>query len=95
MVGVDLVGGPAAFLEAILLGRGERVFHVPGIAVNRARDAYGGEAKSDPKDARLIADQLRWGSLPEVRLRGEAELRVLVGYRRDLVQDQVRRNRSA
>lgn len=67
-VGIDLLGGPATLLEAVLLGRGERVFHVPGIAVNRARDAYPGEAKSDSKDAHVIADQLRLrsGSLHEV-----------------------------
>jgi transposase len=94
-VGIDLVDGPAALLEAVLLEQGERIFHVPGVAVNRARDAYGGEAKSDPRDARIIADQLRlrWRSLPEVRLRGEAaaEVRALVGHRRDLVQEQTRR----
>jgi hypothetical protein len=42
-----------------LLEWGERIFHIPGVAINRARDAYGGETKSDPRDARLIADQLR------------------------------------
>jgi transposase len=94
-VGIDLVGGPAALLEAVLFEQGERIFHVPGVAVNRARGAYGSEAKSDPRDARIIADQLRlrWRSLPEVRLRGEAaaEVRALVGHRRDLVQEQTRR----
>ena len=73
-VGIYLLGGPATLLEAVLLGRGERVFHVPGIAVNRARDAYRGEAKSDSKDAHVIADQLRLrrGSLHEVRPKDEA-----------------------
>lgn len=42
-VGIDLLGGPAALLEAVLLEQGERIFHVPGVAVNRARDAYTGE----------------------------------------------------
>ncbi len=60
MVGLDLTGGPATLLEALLLDRGERVFRVSGIAVNRAREAYvGGERKSDAGDARVIADQLR------------------------------------
>jgi transposase len=94
-VGLDLVGGPATLLEAILIERGERVFHVPGVAVNRARDAYPGETKTDARDARVIADQLRLrrGSLQEVRPREEAtaELRVLVAHRRDLLQDQTRR----
>jgi transposase len=94
-VGIDLLGGPATLLEAVLLGRGERVLHVPGIAVNRARDAYRGEAKSDSKDSHVIADQLRLrrGSLHEVCLKDEttAEMRVLVAHRRDLLQDQTRR----
>lgn len=96
VIGIDLLGGPATLLETILLERGERVRYIPGTAVNKVRDAYpGGEHKGDPKDAFVIADQLRlrWKSLREVRVREEnaTELRVLVGYRRDLVQDQRRR----
>jgi transposase len=96
VVGIDLTGGPATLLEAVLLGRGEKVRYVPGTAVNKAREAYaGGEQKSDSKDAFVIADQLRlrWKSLSEVRVREEkaAELRALVAHRRDLVQDQTRR----
>ena len=34
-VGIDLLGGPATLLEAVLLERGESVFHVPGIPLNR------------------------------------------------------------
>jgi transposase len=83
-------------LEAVLLSRGERVRYVSGTVVNRARDAYpGGEHKSDPRDARVIADQvrMRWRSLPEVGSKGErtAELKALVAHRRDLVQEQTRR----
>jgi len=96
VIGVDVLGGPATLLETTLLERGERVRYIPGTAVNKVRDAYpGGEHKSDPKDAFVIADQLRlrWKSLREVRIRNESaiELRTLVGYRRDLVQDQRRR----
>jgi hypothetical protein len=72
------------------------VFRVSGIALNRAREAYvGGECKSDPGDAQVIADQLRfrWRQLPEMRPADErlAELRVLVSYRRGLGQDNARR----
>jgi transposase len=97
MVGLDLTGGPATLLEALLLGCGERVFRISGIAVNRAREAYdvGGERKSDAGDAQVIADQLRlrWRQLPQIRPPDEhlAELRVLVSHRRDLSQDNVRR----
>lgn len=56
---IDLVGGPATLPEAVLLSRGERVFHLPGMAVNRARDGYRGEQKSARGDARVVVDQLR------------------------------------
>jgi Transposase len=39
--------------------------HVPGIAVNRAADAYRGEGKTDAKDAAIIADLWGSGSRPE------------------------------
>jgi hypothetical protein len=46
VLGIDLTGGPAALLEAVLLGRGEQLRYVPGTAVNKAREAYaGGEQK--------------------------------------------------
>jgi transposase len=94
LVATDLLGGPATLLEAVLLGRGERLFHLPGIAVNRARDGYRGESKSDARDARVIADQIRmrWRSLQEVRPReaAAAELRTLVAHRRSLVEEQAR-----
>ncbi len=77
---IDLLGGSATMLEAVLLKRGERVFFLPGMALNRARDGYRGETKSDKRDARVIADQLRmrWRSLREVcrsRARGSPERR--------------------
>ena len=96
MVGIDIVGGPATLLEALLLANSERVRYLPGIAVNRARDSYvGGERKSDPADAYVIADQLRlrWRSLSKVCARDETleEVKVLVSHRADLVQERVRR----
>ena len=93
-VATDLLGGPATLLEAVLHSRGERMFHLPGVAVNRARDGYRGEHKSDRGDARVIAEQLRtrWRSLREVRPRDEeaAALRALVAHRRGMVEDQAR-----
>ena len=74
VVGIDLVGGPATLLEAIVLDHGERVRYIPATALNKVRGAYrGGEQKSDPRDAFVIADQLRlrWRSLQEVRFREE------------------------
>src|SRR5690606_12591528 len=94
-VGIDLMGGVASLLTALLLDAGIRLVHVPGLVVNRARRATkGGEAKSDPRDAQTIADQLRlrddWRVVDqpdEVSL----DLRLLVSRRRELVVEQTRR----
>lgn len=96
LVGIDLMGGLATLISAMLLDAGEQLVHVPGLAVNRARQgSVGGQAKSDPKDARIIADQLRLRPrdfrpvvLPDDTL---ATLRLLVTRRTDLVTDQTRR----
>jgi transposase len=94
-VGIDLLGGIAALLEAMLLQADLTVVHVPGLAVNRARrGTTGGEHKSDPKDARVIADQVRMrGDLRTVQRSREddVELRLLVGRRSEIVADQTRR----
>lgn len=96
LVGIDLYGGIATLLSAMLIDAGERLVHVPGLAVNRARQgSVGGQAKSDPKDARVIADQLRLrrADFRPVTLGDDAvaELRLLVGRRGELVTDQTRR----
>lgn len=96
LIGIDLLGGIATLLSAMLLAAGERLVHVPGLAVNRARQgSIGGQAKSDPKDARIIADQLRLraADFRPITLADDAlaELRLLVGRRGDLIVDQTRR----
>ena len=82
-----------ALLLALLWERNQRVLYVPGLTVERARDAYRGESKTDARDARLIADQARMPSdLSELRA-GEqelAELQLLLARRRDLITDQSR-----
>jgi transposase len=94
-VGIDVVGGIASVLTAMLLDAGIEVVHVPGLAVNRAREGTsGGEHKSDPRDAAVIADQVRHRrDLRAIEPIGEldAEIRLLVGRRRELVTDQTRR----
>jgi transposase len=94
-VGIDVVGGIASLLAAMLAEAGLALVHVPGLAVNRARQGTsGGEHKSDPRDARVIADQVRTRSdLRPIETAGEidVELRLLVGRRRELVVDQTRR----
>lgn len=93
-IGLDVTGSIASFLEAVLLADGFSLVHVPGIAVNRAAHGFaGGESKSDPRDARTIADLVR--TRPDLRpIRPDEEatiaIRLLVGRRRDLVQDQTR-----
>jgi transposase len=92
---LDIMGSIATFLEAALLAAGFQLVHVPGITVNRDRDGLGNkEAKSDPKDARVIAEQAR--TRPKLRpVEHDDEttiaVRVLVGRRRDLVEEQTRR----
>jgi len=44
---VDQPGGSAALLLALLWERNQRVLYVPGLTVDRARDAYRGESKTD------------------------------------------------
>ncbi|SDH19072.1 Transposase IS116/IS110/IS902 family protein [Pseudonocardia oroxyli] len=94
-VGLDIVGGIAGLLTAMTTAAGVALVHVPGLMVNRSRRAtVGGENKSDPRDARVIADQVR--HRPELRpitITDEqiTRLRVLTSRRHDLVVDQTRR----
>jgi transposase len=78
----------------MLLEAGVELVHVSGLAVNRARQGTaGGENKSDPRDAAVIADLTRRRELRAVEAESEldAEIRLLVGRRRELVTDQTRR----
>ncbi len=94
-VGIDVLGGITGLVTAMLLESGTDVFHVSGLAVNRARQGTtGGEHKSDPRDAGVIADQIRHRrdlrrveGLTEL----DSEIRLLVSHRGDLVTDQTRR----
>jgi transposase len=94
-VGLDVVGGIAGLAEAMLAEAGLALVHVPGLAVNRARQGtVGGENKSDPRDARAIAEQVRTRSdLRPIEPASELdlEIRLLVGRRRDLVDAQTQR----
>jgi hypothetical protein len=90
---VDLTCSSAALLLALLVEAGQRVVYVPGRTVNRMAGAFAGEAKTDPKDAVVIAQTARMRrDLLAARPKPElvAELAVLVGHRRDLMADWVR-----
>ena len=94
-IGVDVIGGIAAVAEAMFAQAGIALLHVPGLAVNRARQgSVGGENKSDPRDARTIAEQVRTRTdlrLIEAASELDLEIRLLVGRRQDLVQAQTQR----
>lgn len=94
-IGLDVIGGIAGLAEAMLAAAGFTLLHVPGLAVNRARQGtVGGENKSDPRDARTIADQVRTrADLRRIEPATEIdlEIRLLVGRRRDLVEAQTQR----
>src|SRR3954449_2968170 len=90
---VDQPGGGAALLLALLRERNQRVVDIPGLNVDRARDAYRGESKPDARDAHVIADQARMRpDLGEPKPGEEeiVELQLLLARRRDLVTDQTR-----
>jgi transposase len=85
----------AALLINVLLDHTQRLVYLPGLTVNRASATYrGGAAKSDAKDAHVIADQARMRTglailHPEDEL--TAELRMLTHRRADLTADRTRR----
>jgi transposase len=80
-------------LLALLWERNQRVLYIPGLTVDRARDAYRGESKTDARDAHVIADQIRMRSDLGELVPAEqeiAELQLLLTRRRDLITDQSR-----
>lgn len=90
---LDVPGGISALVLAVLWSRKARVVYVPGITVDRSRDGYRGEAKTDARDARIIAEQARTRRDFSVLSPSSdvlASLEVLTSHRRDLVQDQTR-----
>ena len=90
---IDQPGGGATLLLGLLWQREQRVLYVPGLTVDRSRDTYPGESKTDARDAHVIADQARMRpGLQELTAGQEelAELEILLSRRRDLLTDQSR-----
>jgi transposase len=90
---VDLTSACAALLLAVLVSTRGQVTYVPGRVVNRMTGAFGGEAKTDARDARVIAETARLRrDLTQLATPDElvVELSRLVGYRADLMADWVR-----
>jgi transposase len=92
---VDLTMAYAALLLTVLADADKPVRYLAGRAVWQASVVYrGGEAKTDAKDARVIADQsrMRGADLPVLHPDDDliAELRMLTAHRADLVADRTR-----
>src|SRR5215217_8617378 len=90
---IDQPGGGATLLLGLLWEREQRVLYVPGLTVDRSRDTYPGESKTDARDAHVIADQARMRpGLQELTAGQEelAELEILLSRRRNLVTAQSR-----
>lgn len=90
---VDISGTASALLLALLAAHGQQAVYVPGRTVNRMSGAYRGEAKTDARDAYVIAETARHRrdfSAIEVPAQLAADLALLVGHRKDLVADRVR-----
>ncbi|MGQ4388907.1 IS110 family RNA-guided transposase [Streptomyces sp. SAS_270] len=90
---VDINHGGAALLIGLLLGRGQPMAYLTGLAVHQASAGYRGQGKTDAKDAFVIADQARMrNDLGLLRPGDEiaVDLRTLTGRRTDLVCDRTR-----
>jgi transposase len=90
---VDISGTSAALLLALLAAHGQQAVYVPGRTVNRMSGAYRGEAKSDARDAYVIAESARVRrdfTAIDVPAQLAADLALLVAHRKDLVADRVR-----
>jgi transposase len=90
---IDLTSNTAALLVAVLVAAEQPVMYVPGRVVNRMTGVFRGEAKSDAKDAKVIAETARMRTdLSPITASDElvVELRVLTAHREDLMADWVR-----
>lgn len=90
---VDISGTSSALLLALLAAHGQHAVYVPGRTVNRMSGAYRGEAKTDARDAYVIAETARHRrdfAPIDVPAQLAADLALLAAHRSDLVADRVR-----
>ncbi|GCD33191.1 IS110 family transposase [Streptomyces chrestomyceticus JCM 4735] len=90
---VDICGTSSALLLALLAAHGQQAVYVPGRTVNRMSGAYRGEAKTDARDAYVIAETARHRrdfATIDVPAQLAADLALLTAHRTDLVADRVR-----
>lgn len=94
LVIVDQPASIGALPLAVARDAGCRVAYLPGLAMRRIADLYPGEAKTDAKDAAVIADAARTlpHTLRSLELTDEitAELTVLTGFDQDLAAEATR-----
>src|SRR5262249_21115477 len=93
-----VIGQPGSIAQlalAVAARRGTPVAYVPGLVMRRAADLYPGEAKTDRRDAYVIADtartrrkQVHWLDTGSDELL--ERLRILNGFDIDLAADQTR-----
>jgi transposase len=94
LVVVDQPATIGALPVAVARAAGHQVAYLPGLAMRRIADLYPGRAKTDARDAFIIADAAR--SLPhtlrpvDVGDHALAELEVLVGFDDDLAGEATR-----
>ena len=93
---IDMPSSPAQLLLAVAREHDVPVAYVTGLQMRRAAELYAGQAKTDPRDAWVLADfarrhadQLAWIEVTDDLL---AKLRILNGRDVDLAEDA---NRAA
>ena len=91
---VDTTSSAAVLILAVAAEVAVPVAYVTGLAMRRAADLYAGAAKTDPKDAQVLADfswrnadRLTWTTVTDELL---ARLRILNGRDTDLAADATR-----
>ncbi len=90
---IDLNSGGAALVLTLLANHDQNVFYIPGRIIHHAAATYRGDAKTDPKDAAIIADQVRMRrDLTPILTSGQLswDLRMMCSHRTDLIHDRVR-----
>ena len=91
---VDMTSSAAVLALTVAAEVAIPVAYVTGLSMRRAADLYAGAAKTDPKDAQVLADfawrnadRLTWTSITDELL---ARLRILNGRDTDLAADATR-----
>jgi len=91
---VDMISGGTVLLLAAAERRGIPVAYVTGLRMRRAAQLYDGTAKTDPKDAWVLADYARRNldrlNVAEATDGQLARMRALNGHDEDLAADQTR-----